>query len=220
MLQSQKHVFWQALFVTILIFGVGLIFGIFLENWRSGVVDRMYQQSEIDLNDIRLQSEIYSSGLFDCESAASENLKFADRIYNQSKFLDRYENANQITDQIIAIHKKYDILRANLLLNSVQIKKKCNISYHEVVYFYKYHNPGMDIKAKQNVFSRILGEVKTNYGENVLLIPIAGDSDAVSIALIRNKYGISENNLPVVLINGKIRITELESYDDLVKNFD
>ena len=156
MFHSQKNIFWQALLVTILLFSIGVFAGIILENWRTSQVVSLFQQSEIDLMDIKLQSEIFSKGDFNCETAINENLNFADKIYSEAKLLDRYENSATLTEDMRIQHEKYDLLRGMLLLNSQKIKEKCNVSYYEVVYFYDYNETAFDTKIKQNVFSRII----------------------------------------------------------------
>jgi hypothetical protein len=219
MFNSQKHAFWQALLVTLLIFGVGIIFGIILENWRTGKIDELYQRSEIDLLDIKLQTEIYSMGNFNCDRAVEENFLFAERIYSEAKLMERYESASTISESLKYRHKKYDILRANLFINSLKIREYCNVSYHDVVYIYKYNNQSMDTKAKQNVFSKVLKELKDSEGQKMLLIPLAGDNGVVSVNLILDKFNIANEELPVILIDGKYIVRDLETADELKKYF-
>ena len=219
-LNSQKSVFWQALLVTLLLFGVGIVVGIILENWRTSQIDQLLQQSNLDMADIKLQTDIYSSTDFNCGSAISENFRFAERIYSEAQLLDRYDSASTLTTDLQTRHYSYDLLRANLLLNSMVIREHCNNSYYEVVYFYRYNNQSLDTKAKQNTFSKLLFELKTREGSRVLLIPLAGDSDLASINILMDKYNIVDDELPVIVINGKKKITQLENIDDLMKNFD
>jgi len=214
---SQIRVFWQALLVTVFIFAAGIVVGIILENMRLGKVQGLYEQSEIDLLDIKLQSEIYSSGKFNCSVAIKENLDFAERVYEEAKILDRYEQASRLTEKLAIEHKKYDILRAVLFLNSLKIKKQCNSSYHNVVYFYSYSDPRLEIKARQNVFSKLLKELKEKRGEDILLIPMAGNNNVISIKIILSNYKIKEEDLPVILIDEKIKVTELETLEELEK---
>ena len=219
MFYSQKHVFWQALLITILIFSLGLIAGFVLENWRTGKIDFFFKKSEVDLLDARIQNEIYSQGKFDCDKAIEENIKFADRIYEEAKLLDRYETASELTNKIQLEHKKYDLLRALLFLNSIQIKEKCNATYYEVVYFYNFDEPDFNKKAKQNVFSAQLRELKELKGKDVLLIPIASNINASSIALLMDKYNLSQEETPIILINRDIKIKEIQNLEDLLKYF-
>ena len=188
---------------------------ILLENWRTGKINSFYQQAEIDLLDVKLQSEIYASGNFNCEFAKQENIEFANRIYEEAKILDRYDAASRLTDTLKLQHKKYDILRASLLLNSIKTREKCNASYSNVLYIYKYDEPRIDLKAKQNVFSRLLLELKQEKGDDVLLIPMAGDVGVSSIEMILNKYNVSQEELPVILINEEIKITDLQTIEEL-----
>jgi len=215
MFKSQKNVFWEALLVAILIFGIGILAGFVLENWRTGSIDLLSQKAELDLLDIKIQNDIFSFGEFNCEKAVIENLKFADRIFEESKILDRYERASRISEDIKVQHMKYDLLRTLLLMNSKIIKKQCNATYIEVVYFYLYDNEDVDIKAKQSVFSRSLAELKERKGSEVLLIPIAANIGASSISLLLDKYGISEVDLPIILINEDIKINEITSVEEL-----
>lgn len=217
MFESQKHAFWEALLVTILIFGIGVFLGIVLENWRTGRIEYLYQESEVKLLDIRTQSEIYSSREFDCKTAVKENIEFADRIFKEAELLSRYEGAGRLTESLKLQHKKYDILRALLWLNSIKIKKNCNAFYSNVVYVYDYNDLNIDTKAKQAVFSNILTELKEKRGNEVMLIPMAGDNDLYSINLLMNLYNITEAELPIIFVNEKVKITELQNIEDIEK---
>lgn len=216
---NQKNAFWQALMVTIFIFGIGIFLGVILENWRTSKINDLYQKSELDLFDIRLQAEIYSIGNFDCEKAVQENIAFADRIFNEAEILNRYQKASRLTESLNIQHKKYDLLRTMLLLNSIKIKEKCKNSYFEVVYFYDFNDPSFDTKAKQGVFSKLLNELKETKGNEILLIPIAGDNEITAVNLILEEYNISESELPVILINRKTKITEIQTIEELLKYF-
>jgi hypothetical protein len=218
MFDSQKHVFWQALILAIFIFGIGMLLGYLLELSREGEIQKLYSQTEIDLLDVKVQSDILTSlPINNCDLAVQENLKFADRIYDESKLLDRYENANKISQTIILEHKKYDLMRTMLWANSIKIKNDCNASYHNLIYLYDYNDPRMDTRAVQSVFSRILSQIKEERGSDILLIPLAGDNNVSSLRLLMSNYGVSEGELPVVLIDENVKITELESKDEIEK---
>jgi len=59
MFKSQKHVFWQALIITLVVFSLGIIAGVLLENFRTNQVNFLVVQSVLNLLDIRLQNQIY-----------------------------------------------------------------------------------------------------------------------------------------------------------------
>ncbi len=217
MFKSQKHVFWQALLVTIIVFGLGIVVGIIFENWRANKIDYLYKQSELSLLDMQAQGEIYSSTRLNCESSIEENLIFADRIFQEAEVLARYEGAERLTNELQLEHKKYDVLRASLWMNSIEIKKRCKADFHNIVYIYKYNDPEVGIKAEQGVFSKILSELKGKRGSEIILIPIAGDNNLSSVSLMMKLYNVSESELPVILIDEKIKVTEVQSVEEIEK---
>jgi len=166
-----------------------------------------------------LQTEIYSLGNFNCEKAVQENIDFANKIFQEAKILDRYEKASRLTESLAVQHKKYDLLRTMLFLNSIKIKDKCDNSYFEVVYFYELNDASFDTKARQNVFSKVLNELKEIKGYEVLLIPIAGDNDISAVNILLEKYGVSQSELPVILIDRETKITDVKTIDELLGYF-
>lgn len=215
MFQSQKHVFWEALLVTILIFSLGIVGGIMLENWRSGEIESLYRESELRLLDLQTSAQIYLNSELNCSEAISKNQIFADRIFKEAEVLSRYEGAQELTEQLTLEHKKYDILRALLWDNSVKLKKKCKNDFHNVVYIYSYENVDIEKKARQGVFSKVLAELKNKLGSEIVLIPLAGDNNLTSVDEMMGRYNISKPELPVILIDEKIKVTQLKTVDEI-----
>lgn len=215
MFESQKNAFWVALILSVFVFAGGILLGFMLENWRTSDVQNFYAQSEISLLDVKTQNELFSLSDINCPDAIKANIDFADRVYGEAKLLEKYEQSSRLSDALVLQHKKYDLLRALFWINSVELKKRCNANYHTIVYLYDYDNPRLDIKAKQQVFSNILQSIKQTEGDNVMLIPMAGDNNLVSISLMMKTYNITEQELPVILIDEKTKITQIESIDDI-----
>jgi len=215
LLDSQKNAFWMALILTIFVFAGGILLGFMLENSRTSQISKLYQEAEINLLDVQIQSNLLSFSDLNCEYAIQENINFANNVYEEAKLLVQYEEASRLSDAIKLQHKKYDLLRTLFWVNAIKLKEKCNASYHNLVYIYDYNEPRLDIKAKQYVFSKILGDVREKQGDNVMLIPIAGDNDISSLRMLMNLYNISESELPVILIDEKIKITQVEKPEDI-----
>lgn len=210
---SNKRVLWQAFIAACIIFGIGIFLGFMLENYRTSKIAGLFARSEIVLLDARIQNQIYQTEGFDCETAVRENIDFGDRTYNEARMLDRDVKANKISSSIIQEHKKYDLLRVLFWMNSIEIKQSCNATYHNVVYFYDFIDPPLEKNSKQAVFSNMLKDLKDKYGDDIMLIPIAGDNNLTSVNLMMNKYGVTE--LPTILIDEKIKIENLETSEEL-----
>lgn len=213
MFENPKHVFWQALVAALIVFAFGIWMGYLLENFRTGQAQILSGKSQIDLMDIKLQSDIYNNREIDCEVAVAENIAFGDRIFEESKILDRGKEANKLTEEIAYQHKAYDILRIMFWSNSIAIKERCKSNYRNVVYFYQYSSPDLDKKAEQGVVSDLLRDLKEKYGSEVMLIPIAADNNVTSARLMMSYYNVTY--LPTVLIDEKIKIEGLTTFEKL-----
>ncbi len=212
---SQKYTFLWALIVTLVVFNIGIFFGYQLEKSRINKVNELYAETDLNLLDQRIQTDAFDSIGLNCSLAIEENIKFADKIYEDALKIQKYENANQISSSLVSEHKKYDLLRTLFWINSIKIKQKCNSNYHNVVYLYKYNNPNLEQVAKQRTFSNLLAELKQEKGDKMMLIPIAGDNSLPSISLLMEKYGVKVDELPVILIDEKTKITDLSSKSDI-----
>ncbi len=214
-MKSQKYIFLQALIITFIVFNLGIFMGYKLESSRINKINKWYLESEIELLDQQIQKDTFEFLDLDCDTMIEENIKFADKIFEEALVINRYEEANRINQDIILQHKRYDLLRTLFWINSMKIKEKCNSDYHNLVYFYKYNNPSIEQRAKQKFFSNLLFQIKQEKGNAVMLIPIAADNDIASINLLLKKYKITE--LPAILIDENTRIINIESIEDIMK---
>ena len=189
-----------------------------LESYRVEKIDNMYFESEMLLLDQRIQRDSLEFIGLNCNSLIKENIKFADKVYEEALTIQKYENANRINSEVILQHKRYDLLRTLFWINSIRIKEKCKSDYHNIVYIYQYNDPSLDQKAQQRVFSKILEELKAKKGDEIMLIPLAGDNDLSSINLLMEKYEIT--SLPVILIDEKVRIENVETLEDIEKHLE
>tara|TARA_Y100000034_G_C6889199_1_gene408795 strand:- start:573 stop:1298 length:726 start_codon:yes stop_codon:yes gene_type:complete len=214
-LKSEKNVFWEAFIIALFIFLIGIMMGVFLEGSRAENIQDLYFESELRLFDLRIQSQLFDSEESDCSYSISENIKFGDKIFEEALLLKDFEDSEELTSSLKLQHKKYDVLRALFWINSIEIKKRCNASYKNLVYLYDYNDVRLDIKARQNTFSKVLGQTKQKYSDNVILIPLAGDNDVLSIDSLMKLYNINVEELPVVLIDEKIKLNNLEEISDI-----
>ena len=118
MLKSRKHVFWEALIVTILIFLVGIFFGMLIETRNSNKINNLYLRSEISLTDAMATLRLTEISEPDCESLKTNNINFANQIYDEAKLLEKYETSGKLTEGMKLLHKKYDLLRTILWMNN------------------------------------------------------------------------------------------------------
>ena len=212
---SQKKTFLYALIATIFIFNLGIFFGYMLELSRTNDINKLYVDAEMELLDQITQKDALENLNLNCDALVSENIKFGDRIFSEALQIERYEDANRITSEIVLQHKRFDLLRTIFWINSIKIKQQCSSSYHTVVYLYKYNDPSIEQISKQRFFSNLLVQVKQDKGDKVMLIPIAADNNISSIDLFIKKNDITQ--LPTILIDEDIKITDVKAVEDIEK---
>jgi len=212
MLKSKKHVFWEALIITIVIFLAGLFLGMLVETNNSNKISNFYLQSEISLSDATATSRLIENENLDCEMLKESNIRVADRIYEEAKLLELYEDSGKITDNMKLLHKKYDLLRALLWISNQESLSKCE-NYNMIVYLYDYNTEDTGKKATQNVWSKILLNIKSQ-NSDILLLPIAANQNLTTIEYLTEKYQVKQ--FPALVINNNQILYQLETAEPLL----
>lgn len=211
MLKSKKNVLWEALIVTIVIFLAGLFLGMLLETSNSVEISNLFTQSEISLTDATVASRLTEDFNFDCDIIKQNNINFANRIYEEAKMLEKYEESGKLTDSMELLHKKYDLLRTLLWTSNQKSLNRCN-GYNLIVYLYEYNSEDTNKKATQNVWSKILLDIK-NKNNDILLLPIAADQNLTSLDLLIKEYDVTQ--FPALVINNDKVIYEINNINHI-----
>lgn len=205
-------VFLQALALTIVVFIVGLYSGMALEQGRLVEINEYYTQSEVSLMDVVALNDLIGSVDVSCSVLEKANFDLVDKVYQEAKLLEEYEQSGRMTEKLKEAHKRYDVLRAYLWINIIETKKLCNSEYDTIVYLYNYGEEDLTKKAEQNVWSKVLSEVKEPR-EDLLLLPIARDTDLVSLNSIVSEYEIE--SYPAVIVNEEHVFDELVTKEEI-----
>jgi len=218
MLNNKKRVFWEALLLTLLIFLIGMLIGVLSENSRMRSVEEYYIQSEISLIDILTLSNLANLDDANCDNLINSNINFANRIYDEAKLLEKYEQAGKINENIKIEHKKYDVMRTLLWINTMRFSEVCkNNKVHIIVYLYESNTKDLTKKATNTVWSKIINDLKERQGNEIILIPIAVDSDLISLNSVLENFNIS--SYPALIIDDKYVLEELSSVEEIEEFF-
>lgn len=210
-ISNPKRVFWEALILTVVIFMLGLLIGISFEERKLNEVSNYYSESDAFMMDLFAMNNLIQEGEVSCEMLIDSSVNFADDIYHEAMLLEKYEDAGKVTDGMRILHKKYDTLRTLLWMNIIDIKDECG-GVQSVIYLYNYDTKDLVEKATNTVWSKVLGDLKAVH-EDIILIPIAVDSDLNSLNSLIEDYNIT--SYPVVIVNEKHVIGELGTYEDV-----
>ncbi len=215
---NSKNAFWQALIITVFVFIAGLVLGFYVELANVNKSDLLIRSAEIDLMDQQIKISGLNNNLnFNCDIAKKNLFSFADEIYlDVAQFEEEGGRSKFTFNQRKTLHKRYDLLRVNLWMESLEVKEKCNESFHTVIYLFDYDSQDIDVKSQQRVFSLVLMDLKYAHPEEILLLPIASNLELGSIEMIKENYNISKS--PSIIIDESTVITSLVSLEELEKS--
>src|SRR3989344_2030085 len=225
MLQSKFGIFLESLVITIVILIIGFSLGLYVESIRTNKIVEEYKNFEIEALDLKLQNYYYQiMGESSCNEAIKQNFIFADDLYEKGLQLEKYEEANQITNELSREKKRYVLLKTELWLNSVLLKNKCNNPFDTLVYLYE-ADPGSSLKvAQQKVISNTLKTIKEEKGNRVILLPIAGDltlrnpDDKMKLGIVDMQIRIYNiTKLPSLIINEKTVLSGFQTAEEIEK---
>jgi len=219
-LESKKHAFWQAFFLTALFFALGLVMGIYLEQLRADDLNSIFYQSETSLYDSFAVGSLLDNPNISCEDLKGASVDFADQIYGEARQLEQFDESSKLTESVKSIHRKYDLLRTLLWLNVIDMKEKCSEigGINTVIYLYEYDVEDIQKRSAQIVWSRILSDLKEAQGENVILIPIAVDQEIVSLNYLIKTYNLER--YPAIIINEEDVFYEHKTVQELSEFLD
>jgi hypothetical protein len=136
-LKNKKRVFLEALFLTLVIFILGVLIGILFESNKLNQLNDYYIKTESSISDAFMLNLINNLNTQNCDVLKKANLDFADEIYQEAKILEKYENTRKITESMEILHKKYDVLRTFLWFSTIKTSEKCGRKSSTVVYLYE-----------------------------------------------------------------------------------
>lgn len=214
-IKTRNSVFLETLVITLSLLVIGFSVGFFLENSRTNMIIQDYKNFEIEALDLKLQNYYYQ--IMDeasCEQAIKQNFIFADNIYDKGLLIEKYEKANQISEEILLEKKRYVLLKTELWLNSILLKNKCSKPFHTVVYLYS-SNANKAKEAEQGALSDELRIIKDAYGDKVILLPVAGDLGLDAINMQLRIYNISY--FPSIIIDESVVLKGYQSKREIEK---
>lgn len=212
---SKHRAFFETLILTLLILLIGFFFGIYAESFRTGKIIDSYRGFEVDALDLKLQNYYYQiMDKASCDVAVEQNFIFADKIYEKGLLISKYEEANELSDEILLEKKKYVLLKTELWLNSILLKEKCGNPFHTITYIYSQEGNTLK-RAEQDAISGILRELKEKYDNEIILLPIAGDMGLDIVDMQMRVYNVSY--LPSIIINEKEVLEGFQNLEDVEK---
>lgn len=210
MLPKNKFIFLEAFLITIFIFVIGILIGISIENKNNYNSQIFYMNSEADLMDSYIWTSLISEEK-NCGVVNEETINFANKIYEKSLLLEEYDKFALLMDDLTMLNKRYTLMKTFLWKSNLD-NFNCLNSTKIIVYLYNYNTDDLTIEAEQNVWSRLLMQLKEE-DKSLILLPIAANLNVSSLDFLLKEMNIEK--IPAVIINNKEIVYDLERKDDL-----
>lgn len=200
MVDKMRRVYIQAGILSLFVFLIGIMIGVWIDNMRLGSIRDALSEADINSYDARLlNSYLQRFGEEYCNVALEQNLVYNDKIYEEGKKIEDKINANIFTPEVEQEWRRYTLLQTQFWLNSVELKEKCGFDYHTVVHLFRQKNATTAEEINNKVQSSILLDIKEKCGNKVMLIPITVDTDLIVVDAIVKQFSVSE--YPAVIID-------------------
>ena len=213
------NTYYKAGILTVAVFLLGLLFGIWVDNYRLGSVREVIPQIDINWNDARLLNLYFGKlGKDYCDLALEENLIYNEKIYKEGLEIERAEESNRFAPTLEQEKRRYVLLQTQFWFNSQELKEKCNFTYKNVIHLYKQKDLTREMIIENKVQSSVLLDLKEKCGNKIMLIPLAADLDLTVINAIIKQFNIT--TYPAIIIDENITfqgLTSLEKLENVVK---
>lgn len=214
MVDKMRRVYIQAGILSLLVFFIGIMAGIWIDNARLGGIRSSLSESDINSYDARLlNAYLQRFGKEYCSVALEQNLAYNERIYNEGSKIESKISANIFTPEVEQEWRRYTLLQTQFWLNSVELKEKCNFDYHTVVHLFRQKNTTTAEEINSKVQASVLLDLKEKCGNKIMLIPITKDTNLIVVEAIAKQFDISE--YPAVIVDESFVFQGVTTQDKL-----
>ncbi|MDP3734763.1 MAG: hypothetical protein Q8R37_06035 [Nanoarchaeota archaeon] len=185
-----------ALFLTLVIFAGGIVFGAMLENARLNDSTQINLQEKVNLLSLQLQQKYIDSGIADCAALNQILESNINELEKKGRVIIDYEQKSVLNGEEFDLQlRDYFLTEIQFLLISQDIDKKCPQNSIKVIYFYD--------ENQFDTQGRILDYLKKLFGPKVLIFSFdSGFLEEPMITILLTSYNIS--HYPAVVVEEKV----------------
>ncbi len=194
-----KRLYLVAGIITLVIFLLGIILGIFIEGERVVYIEDKNREQKINFDSLQLQY-LYLSTLGEKEDCLAFSAILKNYIEDTEKVRFRLEGylkkSSVHTEEFELLKRSYVISQLNYWILSRKTKDLCDTDFVTVLYFYS-----NDCRDCENQ-GYILEYLKKVFSDKLLIFSLdAGFGEEPIISVLTNRYNITET--PTIILNDK-----------------
>ncbi len=207
----KKHLFLTALVLAILVFLSGILLGYSLDKLRVNDIVSLVKQNELNMESYILEQDFLDAiGGESCGLLEPRFKDLSESLANIGNTLTSYEKSKLFKKADYDYLKaKYFNLEIQAYLLALKLKKQCNLTKVNILYFYK---QGDMVSLRQGF---ILDSLVNKYGIEKLSIYSFDKffENVPLIEMVEKHYNITV--APSLIINNKLRVSGLIGEEEL-----
>ncbi len=191
-----KHIYLTAGVITLVVFLLGVLLGIFIESKRVGYMEVMNRGQNINYESLQLQY-LYLSTLENKTGCAAFSVTLNEYIKQLEKTRGRLETylreSSMYDEEFKTLKREYTIAQLNYWILSRKSKDLCNSDFVTLLYFYS-----KDCKKCEDQ-GFILDHLKLTFGDKLLIFALDAEMlDEPTVTIVKKTYGVTTT--PTVVI--------------------
>ncbi len=197
------------LFLTILIFVIGIFLGSSVEELRVENLYNQLQEQDLEYQTVVTESTyidfLVSSkeerGNISCDAIKGTYYTSIGNLDDARLKLENYINFGKVReDEFYRLREHYSNVQINYWILANRISSLCDSNMNTILYFYadKKKCPACEDQGIH------LSYVKQRLGDDILIFAFDSQSSSGVLKLLSQRYSVSERELPVLVINNEI----------------
>lgn len=197
---TNTKIYVSALFLTVVIFVMGLLLGLVIEGKRVAFVEQADNIQKLNFESLHLQF-LYLASIEGRESCPAFSAALGSHIKDTEKVRERLEGyiatGVAYNDEFEILKREYAISQLNYWILSKKTKKLCGTDFVTILYFYSEKCP----ECENQGF--VLDYMKKRFGEKILIFALDRDfSEEPVIPVIVTTYNVSAS--PTIVIEDDV----------------
>ncbi len=185
--------------LTVIIFSLGLLLGVTLENERQRIVHEDLVQYQSDLENIMLQEALIEGDSMECESFPLMFKDLYKNLDNMGETLEDYQARGKFHEsEFEKLKVQYTTLSIRTWLLMEKVRKSCPGDLSTILYFYS-------SKSCRDCLSQgvVLDAIKKEYGMRVMIFPIDKDLEHPGVHSLSAYFNVT--TAPTLVVNSRIK---------------
>lgn len=216
MREMHKRNYLAAAVITFLLFGMGLLLGIFLSGERLDYSKQQLQQQRLELDSLQMQYQFINSFNLKGNCAAIDktfevNVK---NLIDLGSKIEKYSaDVNFNVEEFNNLKREYALAQLRYWLLARKAEETCNRDIVSVIYFYSDEDACFSCSTQSRILTHMKGKL-----ENKLLVFSMDAAFTIEpmVTILKESYNITE--FPSLVIGDDL-FTGLQTEEQLLKEF-